>query len=323
MRLLKEVRNLMKNYHAKSGMYHYYRSEYPQAVEFLRKALKDEGSLSMAERRNARHYLTLARIDWAAKLESKGDPEAGLEQLRHALEVSPGYPDIHWRLGRLLERMERTDDAVESYREAIRLNADYLDAHVSLGFCLLGIGDKTAAEEAFREALAARKRRIDEPCRRGLEALANDNREAAQQWMHQAFLAEPRLSQFYLHRALENIADEEFTRALDELDHAVELSPKYPDLHNFRGVVLCELERLDEAIEAFRRGSALNAGYLVPRLNLAFAYLRAERFKEAEIELESILETDPTEPAAIAQLEELRSGRLPEKRRPVSRGNTR
>ena len=59
------------------------------------------------------------------------------------------------------------------------------------------------------------------------------------------------------------------------------------------------------------------------RLNLAFAYLRAGRYKEAEIELESILEVDPSEPAVIAQLEELRAGRLPDKRRPVSRGNAR
>jgi tetratricopeptide (TPR) repeat protein len=323
MRLLKEVRNLMENYHAKSGMYHYYRSEYPQAVEFLRKSLKDEESLSKAERRNARHYLTLALIDWAAKLEAKGDPEGGLEQLRAAIEVSPTYPDIHWRLGRLLERMERRTEAAEEYRAAIRLNANYLDAHVSLGFCLLETGDRAAAETAFREALDVRRREVEHPCMRGLDALAEGDRDGAVQWLHQAFLAEPQMSQFYLQRGLDLIAGEEYEKSLVEFDKALEMSPKYPDLHNFRGVVLCELDRIEEAIEAFRQAAALNAEYLVPRLNLAFAYLRAERYKEAEIELESILETDPTEPAAIAKLEELRSGHIPEKRRPVTRGNSR
>ena len=49
MRLLSEIRNYLGNYHVKSGMYHYYRAEYTQAVDFLRKALKDEASLEQAE----------------------------------------------------------------------------------------------------------------------------------------------------------------------------------------------------------------------------------------------------------------------------------
>jgi tetratricopeptide (TPR) repeat protein len=323
MRLLNEARNLMSNYHAKSGMYHYYRSEYPQAVEFLRKALKDEGNLSRADLRNARHYLTLAHIDWAAKLEDKGEPEEGVEQLRRAAEVSPGFPDIHFRLGRLLESMERSAEAVQEYKEAIRRNQNYLEAHVALGFCLLRAGDRAAAAEAFRGALEVRVRQIQGPCDAGLELLDRGDVEAAAERFHAAFLSQPRLSQFYLQKALDRIADEDFEKALPQLDQAVECNPNYPDLHNFRGVVLCELDRIDEAIAAFRHSVALNPNYLVPRLNLAFAYVRTERYKEAEIELESVLEIDPTEPAAIAKLEELRSGRLPEKRRPVSRGSSR
>ena len=57
MRLLKEIQNLMGNYHLKSGVYHYYRNEYPQAVDFLRKALKDDG-LRESERRTVRYYTT-------------------------------------------------------------------------------------------------------------------------------------------------------------------------------------------------------------------------------------------------------------------------
>ena len=32
MRLLKEIRTLMANYHVKSGIYHHYRNEFKQAV---------------------------------------------------------------------------------------------------------------------------------------------------------------------------------------------------------------------------------------------------------------------------------------------------
>lgn len=323
MRLLKEIRNLLGNYHTKSGMYHYYRSEYPQAVEFLRKALKDSENLSPAERRTARHYLTLALMDSAAKLESKEEFEEGAEQLRRALEVNPEFPDIPFRLGRLLERLGRPEEATRRYAEAIDKNGEYLEARVALGFCLLRTGLSAEAAEAFRGALEVRARQIEAPCHRGLERLERGELPEAEAAFREAFLDRPYLAELHLQRSLDRIADEQHEKALQELNCALEFSPGYPDLHNLRGVVLCELDRPEEAIEAFRDSAALNERYLVPRLNLAFAYLRAGRYKESEIELESILDVDPSEPAAIAQLEELRSGRLPEKRRPVSRGNAR
>jgi len=39
MRLLKSVRSQLGNYHLKSGIYHFYRNEFKQAIEFFAKAL--------------------------------------------------------------------------------------------------------------------------------------------------------------------------------------------------------------------------------------------------------------------------------------------
>lgn len=322
MRLLKEIRNLMENYHVKSGMYHYYRAEYQQAVEFLRKALRENDDLTEADDRNARHYLTLSLTEWAAKLEAGGEPEVGLEQLRQATEVSPGYPDIRYRLGRLLERLGRLGDAAEEYGAAMKTNEEYLDARVALGFCLLKAGEQERATEVFRQALKIKKRLIERPFRRGLELLERGDADGAVEALHQAFMSLPRLANLYLQKGLGRLADEDYETALEEFDRAVELNPEYPDLHNFRGIALCELGRPEEAIDSFRASAALSPKAAVPKLNLAFASLRAERYKEAEAELESILELHPSEPAAIAKLEELRSGRAPEKRRPVARGNS-
>jgi tetratricopeptide (TPR) repeat protein len=304
-------------------VYHYYRAEYPQAIDFLNKALKDEGGLSEVDRRNARHYLTLSFMDHAARLESNGEAEEGLLQLQRAAEVSPRYPDIRYRLGRLLERLERHELAVKEYEAAIDANRDYLDARVALGFCLMNSGEPERASDAFRQALKLKKRLMERPFRQGLAKLDEGDGEGAREAFHQAFFALPRLANEYLRKALDRLAAEDFEKALELLDRALELNPEYPDLHNFRGIVLCEMDRLDEAIDAFRHSASLSPEPLVPRLNLAFATLRAERYKEAEAELELILEANPDEPAARAAYEKLRSGRAPEKRRPVSRGNAR
>ena len=80
MRLLKEVRNLMANYHVKSGIYHYYRNEFKQAVEFFRKALRDEPNLTDSDRRISRYYLTQTFMNSAEKLLKKGDMEGAAQE---------------------------------------------------------------------------------------------------------------------------------------------------------------------------------------------------------------------------------------------------
>jgi tetratricopeptide (TPR) repeat protein len=322
MRLLKEIHNLTENYHVKSGVYHYYRNEFKQAEEFFRKALAGE-EIADADRRMALHYLTLSLMDRAERCAERGEADEGAEHLRRAVEVSAKYPDIHYRLGCLLEQLDRNEEAAEAYRAAIGVQSDYLDAHVALGFCLLRCGRAEEAGAAMQQALKLKRARIEEPFRRGIELLEQGKIDDAVDQFHTSFRSSPVLCQEFRAKAVECLKSEDYPNALEELDRALGICPKYPDLHNLRGVVLCELERIAEAVDAFRLSAALSPRYLVPRLNLAFALVRVEEYREAEGELEAILELDPTQSAAAAKLEELRTGKPPEKRRRASRGSGR
>jgi len=314
MRLLNEIRNYMGNYHVKSGVYHYYRNEFSQAVNFLRKALGDDPKLSEADEKNARCYLTLSLKGLAEKLAAEGEVEAGVKELREAVKVSPDYPDVHYLTGRLLERADRSKDAIKAYEKAIEVHPNYFDARVALGYCLLATGKVKEASRAFKDALNVRVKSLRTPFKKGLELLDGGDVDSALTRFHEVFLAVPQLSEEYLGKAREWLRAEEHERALADFERALALNPQYPDLHNYRGIVLCELDRYDEAFEAFRRSVELSPGHLVPRLNLAFAQLRAGQQLEAEAELKSILEDEPTEPVANAKLDELRSSRATEKR---------
>jgi Tfp pilus assembly protein PilF len=78
---------------------------------------------------------------------------------------------------------------------------------------------------------------------------------------------------------------------------------------------------VEDGIAALRRSTELNPEFVVPRLNLAFALLRAGQVKEAELHLEAVLAMEPTEHAASAKLEELRADRKREMRRGAPRGS--
>jgi Tfp pilus assembly protein PilF len=305
MRLLNEIRNYMANYHVKSGVYHYFRNEFKQALSFLRKALGDDAGLGDEDRRHARCYLALTLKGLAEQHAGRGELEESLEQLRLAAEASD-FPDIHFLAGQLLERLGRRDEAIEAYRRALAGDAGYLDARVALGRALAESGQVAEAAQAFEKALEIKIERLREPFAAGLERLGLGDRETALRRMHEVFHAAPRLADACLARALELLRCDEHEHALVELDHAIDMAPRYPDVHNLRGIVLCALDRPAEAVSAFRRAAELCPWQVVPRLNAAFAHLRAGQPAEAEAELESILRTRPDEPVATAKLAELR-----------------
>jgi tetratricopeptide (TPR) repeat protein len=324
MRLLDEVRNLMGNYHVKSGIYHFYRSEFKQAVEFFKKALKDDASLSESDRRMARHYLTQSFVESAEKLVKKGDLEAAARDFGRAVEVSPDFPDIRFRHGRTLEALDRLGEAIDEYRLAVESNEDYEAARTALAFCLLRAGRDDEAAEAFGQVLALRIRQMRDPHEKGLARLREGMSSEAEEFFRDAFLTDSHRFQEHYREALALLKSEQYEKSLDELDRAIELNPKFGDLHNYRGIALCSLGRLDDAIAAFRRSIGLNPDYGVAQLNLAFAMLRAGLFKEAETQLEAVLERDPSQSAAALKLEELRTGRTTDARRGAgSRGASR
>ena len=309
MRLLSEIRNYMGNYHVKSGVYHYYRNEFKQAIGFLRKALSEEPELLEGDRTHARSYLTLAHKGLAERLASESQGNEAIEEVRQALLVSPDYPDIHYLLARLLEREDRLEEAVTAYRAAIERHPRYLEARTALAYCLLAQGAHGAAAQAFEQAFAEKWARVEEPFRQGLEELRAGQADAALETLHAVFRGAPMLAEELLRKAGDAYRNKDYTRSLEALNQAIDLHPHYPDLHNFRGIVLCELERFDEAILSFSRSAALSPGHTVPRLNLAFAQLRAGRPLEAEEALRSLLQEVPTEPVALAKIEELRGAR--------------
>jgi tetratricopeptide (TPR) repeat protein len=203
MRLLNEIRHYMGNYHVKSGVYHFYRHEYSQAVTFLRKALNDETGLSDGDRKNARRYLTLAHKAQAEKLAAGGDLKMAIEELRRAAEVNPTYPDIHYLTAQLLERTGLSGQAVLCYRKAIACHPGYLDARVALGQCLTAAGKLREAAKAFEEAYELKQRSLQKPFEQGVRALRGKRIDEALAFFHEVFLVAPGLAESYVKKAAE------------------------------------------------------------------------------------------------------------------------
>ncbi|HEU4403196.1 MAG TPA: tetratricopeptide repeat protein [Candidatus Polarisedimenticolia bacterium] len=318
MRLLRSIRNLLGNYQLKSGIYHYYRGESKQAIEYLERTLQAPDT-SEPDRRMALYYLTQTHISAAEKFEEAREMVKAVEEYRQALELTPDYPDIHFRMGALYARFDLRLEAMESYRRALAIHPEYLEARVQLAFLLLQNAEK---EEAIAQFAAARDlsiRAIEDPYRKAAEALDHGDVTGAEEWMRETFQRRPENFAFHYRRGLRFLKEEQFEQAVDDFRQSIQFNPNFADVHNYLGVACGELERWDEAIAAFRRALEANSEYPVARLNLAFALAHAGQEREAIEELHACLAREPNNQAALSKLEELSA---PKRDRSRAQGET-
>src|SRR5437867_3924444 len=147
MRILKEIRAVLDNYQLKSGIYHFYRGEYKQAIEFLGRALRPGERLSEYDAGIARYYLTQSRLSAAEDADAAGEMHRAVEELKAAAAVHPKYPDIQFRFAHALERAGRMPEAIEKYRRSCEINPNYLEARTGLAFALIATGRTQEASE--------------------------------------------------------------------------------------------------------------------------------------------------------------------------------
>lgn len=305
MRVLKEVRQFFRNYHLKSGIFHFYRGEHGPAAEYLTRVITDDSEVSLSDRRAAVYFLVQTRIGAASALESKGEFDRAMEQYNLALQVMPTYPDVHFQRGQLLVRLGHLEEAVASFRRALETNPDYVDARLRLGYVQLALGEAAAARETFRAAMDSDQRARQRRLAAGLEALDQGQIETARQLFLDAFREEMGSFRHHFNEGLLHLRNEEYADAVRELQEAAALCPRFADVQNFLGIAQAEMGALDEAIDSFRRSVSINPELIVAWLNLAYAAYAAEDFEESREAVDRVLEREPDNAPALQLAEKL------------------
>jgi tetratricopeptide (TPR) repeat protein len=85
-----------------------------------------------------------------------GALEPAIEQLRHATRLGPKFPDLRYRLARLLLEAGQTLEAREELELVVRGRPNFLDALALLGLARYLSGDAAGAEQVWRDCLARR-----------------------------------------------------------------------------------------------------------------------------------------------------------------------
>ncbi len=321
MRALKNVRQHLRSYHLKSGVFHFYRAEHGPAAEHLTRALEEDPTeLSPGDRRAALYYLVQTRIGAATDFETQGEMERAIEEYSKALEVMPRYPDVQLRLGDALVRCQRSDEAITHYLEALAVNPLYVQARIRLGFAFLESDKAGLASESFREAQRAREQVVQGRLDAAERALADNEVATARDLYKDAFHEDLSLFQQLFDKGMSHLRNEAWEDAIETFREATALCPRFADVHNYLGVALAENGLYEEAIPSFRVSVQINPEYLVAWLNLAYAAWEADDLESTREGLAQVLCREEDNAPALhlkAELEATIEGRNSGSRRRV------
>jgi Flp pilus assembly protein TadD len=70
-----------------------------------------------------------------------------------AIELRPGFAEVHHNIGLLLASEGRLEEAAEEFGEALRLKPDSADVHNALGITWARLGRMPDAVREFQEAV--------------------------------------------------------------------------------------------------------------------------------------------------------------------------
>lgn len=234
---------------------------------------RSQVALGLAYRQKGYHYEALAAYELAARAGSEAaalegmvevhllrrDAEGAAAAAAKFIAAFPATPKMLNDYGAALQMLGRHDEAEEQYRAALSLDDHYAFAHNNLGVVLWHKGDPRGSVNGFRRALQS------EPC--PMEARLN--------------------------LALALFRQRHLDLALVGYRQVIRAKPDHPVGWNGIGLILVELEKFEEARNAFARAIQADTSFAEAHYNMSFTLSRLGDFNGALRETKQALGLDP------------------------------
>jgi Tfp pilus assembly protein PilF/peroxiredoxin len=213
-----------------------------------------------------------------------------------------------FNLGTLYMKAGRSSQAELAFARALEMQPDNAEAANSFGALRAQSGDLPGAIERFRAALAARPNFPDALNNLGYALFQTGEGAQALELYQKALKLRPGFPE-----ALNNLGiyfgqGGDLDRARDCFSQAVQSRPGYGEAANNLALVLGARGEADGAIAVLQRLLDEAPGFEPAYVTLARIYLQTGRRREGVQALELLLQRNPSHPAGLAMLREVRAG---------------
>lgn len=214
------------------------------------------------------------------------------EELRQAVTIHPGYPDLRYYLALSLYRQGRYADAEEHLNKALELNPKFARALFHLGLARVRQGDMTGIKSITNAAsIEPAFRRIK--YNQALRLFQENSVEESMTLMEQVVEMDTDQVRGLIEKGHKLMKLRMYRDAASTFLEAVTMCPHYADLRQNLGLCYIRQGMFDLAIGQFTKALDINSKYASARISLALAYEKTGRRVLAIAELETVLREDP------------------------------
>ena len=221
-----------------------------------------------------------------------GRLEEALVDFTEAIDQDPNYAPYHFDRAAVLHRLGRDSEAVADYATAIRLSPPLAEAYYNRGDVRVDLGDLDGALADFDYTLELRPEFVPAYVYRAGLHLELGNDDQARQDVEAGLALEPANPHLLSIRGQLDAAAGDLTAAARAFDEAIAVDPSLQAAWAGRATVAFDRGDLDSALRDLDQALELGDSAAL-RFNRAAAFMAAERWDEALVDLNRAAELDP------------------------------
>ncbi|MFO0752949.1 MAG: XrtA/PEP-CTERM system TPR-repeat protein PrsT [Thermodesulfovibrionales bacterium] len=263
-----------------SGWARALKGELPEAVELLRRSLRQDGGRSSAAVALARVFLM------------RGEKDGAKRQIADVLRREPAQKDALFLLASIQTSEHATDEALATYDRIIAAHPSLVDAPFKKGVLLIGKGQHGPAL-ALSEALIR-----DFPhdaqgySLKGMALFYRKQFNDAVIALQKSLSLSPSSGGYYF-LGLSHYYRNEPEQALSQLQRALDLTPSFTQARILVALVLLQQKRTDDAITEAKKALGDGRDNALARNILGSAYMAKGLYDEGMAELDKAAALDP------------------------------
>jgi tetratricopeptide (TPR) repeat protein len=253
----------------------------------------------------------IARSNLGAALAKSGRYEEAVVEYEHALAKDPANVPVRMNLALAYYKTAQIATAAQQLTEVVAKQPSNRQAVVLLADCHLQLGDYKKVIDLLAPL---EKQSPDDKTLVYLlgTAYIRDNQPERGQVLVNRILRDGDSAEARLLLGTTKMNASEFAEALVDLQKAVELNPKLPDVYSFYGLALLATGDMAGAADAFHKELTSNPNDFVSNLQLGVVLKQDQHFDEARAFFDRALRVRPGDPGVRYQLAtlDLMSGKI-------------
>lgn len=241
-----------------------------------------------------------ARVEKADRAARKGDFMKAVELYREALEKekmkAPEMAETRYKLGRVLDKMSRLDEAVEEYRLAVELKPDNIKYYLAMADDLDAMGLIEQEIIILRNAAILDNANPHVKTMLGTAYARLGQYTNARTEFEAALRLNARDPQSHVNMGLLYDKEGNAGKAIESWENALKINPDYDPALLTLGAMYTRLGKYSDSVKIYRKLASMKPENLKYRSSLGIAYYNNAQYADALNEFKSVSEQDPDFP---------------------------